>query len=620
MEDSTHPFWATVLYTTPFQCSVPSLAQVMKADAPSTDQDDGTYTAEEPVSEIIIVSDNTATQSENTMNTNPQVIHAVHGIDAFYRPISDLAALSVSHSSFEEGVPNESSTIWPTDHSQIHMNELVFNETHFFPTFSTDIYTFNSQQHETSDHRGGITYLTTISTRHPDRPQVGDRSQEAFNLQSVMYTIAEQLPHDIADRFINHFDIDRPALVCGSLEPQILQRLHSSTKFNLPVEDLRRWRHDSGPLTRQRYSERITDTPTPFSLARHLYQAMPSADHFQLRNLVVSATLHDTFYANKWTINHISQSDPVDTFDSPKPVFDLRQHLDKSHDSRITTIDYGNEGILMAGTLGGSYAYGNMYSYDTSPTTGTACGPKDFINHISISPKHTHPVATIACNDITRTLVTIDLHRNQVISGSPLVLDSPDAHPIVNCTALSPCGRLRLLVGDFPGALISDARSPTTSLLHTLPTDAGSFAASWAHDSWHVATASDSGIVHLWDARTWKTTKSFAADMAPVRTMRFSPEGGGPLTLFAAETWDYVHVIDVQTRRSQRLEYFGECAGLSVSDDGRELVVGNGDIDVGGIMVYKRDRGWEDGWGRGGDEITSRSRRRCYDLMDIDVI
>jgi WD40 repeat protein len=222
-----------------------------------------------------------------------------------------------------------------------------------------------------------------------------------------------------------------------------------------------------------------------------------------------------------------------------------------------------------------------------------------------MSPRSTHPTATIAVNDCHRTLVTVDLHRNETLSAIPLPLDPPlsttlqFSHRIVNSTALSPCTRQRLLVGDFPGAIIVDARRPS-SVLTTLPTSPSSFAAAWSEDAWSVATTSDDGSLKLWDARMWRVVREWEAWSAPVRTVRFSKLGGGPMTLFAAEALDYVHVVDVASAQEvQVLDFFGEVAGMEVGSDGGELLVGNGDVAVGGISVFARTR-WSNTGGESG--------------------
>jgi WD40 repeat protein len=205
--------------------------------------------------------------------------------------------------------------------------------------------------------------------------------------------------------------------------------------------------------------------------------------------------------------------------------------------------------------------------------------------------------------------------------------------PIVNCTALSPCGRLRLLVGDFPNTLLTDARCAAATLLHSLPTPPLSFAAAWAPDNaWYVATASDFGDFRLWDARMWRVFASFRATMAPVRALRFAPLGpGGSLALFAAESFDRVHVVDVLAARCvQTMQFLGEVGGLAVGSDGSEVMVANGDCTFGGITVFERNvdmNSWNSprivnewdgsGYGRRNRGLNWRG---VDGLMDLDLL
>jgi len=119
--------------------------------------------------------------------------------------------------------------------------------------------------------------------------------------------------------------------------------------------------------------------------------------------------------------------------------------------------------------------------------------------------------------------------------------------------------------------------------------------------------------------------------MAPVRTMQFSILGSGPLTLFAAEAMDHVHIIDVATTQNvQTLDFFGEVGGLAVSKDGSELMVANGDKMLGGLTVYERftprsnqrynDRivdDWEDDYIFHGNDTPSWRNFDIYPSLDF---
>src|ERR1700761_3479298 len=108
----------------------------------------------------------------------------------------------------------------------------------------------------------------------------------------------------------------------------------------------------------------------PYLASRHFKQTTPTVDHFQLRNLLVSPSQHDAFYANKWKVCHIDPSDPPGTSNPPRAILDLEetQQTDKSG-TRITTLDMGCENILMAGCFNGSYAYLDLLG-NSEPITG----------------------------------------------------------------------------------------------------------------------------------------------------------------------------------------------------------------------------------------------------------
>jgi hypothetical protein len=326
----------------------------------------------------------------------------------------------------------------------------------------------------------------------------------------------------------------------------------------------------------------------PYRVSRHIKKAIPKVDHFQLRNLFATSSQHDAFYANRWQVYHVDPSDPPGTAKEAKSIIDLENpNSTDTYGLLLTTLELGHQNILMTGSFDGTYTLTDLNN--TSPSTISKACPNEMINHISISPTHVHPTATIATNDPSRTLVSLDLHRNDLRTiNFPTSNDKVPA--IINATAPSPCGRLQLAIGDFAGALLLDSRAP--SVLGSLDTSPlPGFAAAWAHDSWHVATASDAGEVLLWDARMWHVIRRLDTIMAPVRSMKFSGPGAGPVTLFAAESYDFLHILDAASAEEvQTAHFFGEVGGLAVSSDGEEVMIANADPMFGGITVWERQR------------------------------
>ncbi|KAF2675506.1 hypothetical protein BT63DRAFT_450494 [Microthyrium microscopicum] len=381
-------------------------------------------------------------------------------------------------------------------------------------------------------------------------------------------------------------------------------------------------RADSGSWLRA-----FKETTSPYRLSRTHSQAIAKNDHFQLRNLLVSTSQHDAYYPRKWNVFHVDPANSVGSDEPPTPIMDL-EHLGQQDISgcRITTLTTVDPSILFAGCFHGQYAYINLGSsnpFSQPPTTGHACS-RDIINYVdSTAASPNSPTAVMATNDYKQSLVFLDCARNSIVSthsyASALnLLSSRDA--IVNCAATSPDGRLRALVGDFPGLLLTDARSGL-AISDAVPMSSSgpraqpaSFAVAWAPDSVTLATGSEDGRVRLWDARMWRVHAHMDSIMANVRTLRFAPAGSsealgagaGAPVLIAAEAVDLVHVLDGQNGRvMQSLHYFGECAGLSIAKDASSLMLANSDSSFGGLMVWEQGR-------------RGRYRRHCEDYSDSD--
>jgi WD40 repeat protein len=385
---------------------------------------------------------------------------------------------------------------------------------------------------------------------------------------------------------------------------------------------------------------------TPFQPSRLNQRAISKISHYQLRNRLVCNSRHHAYYPSKWQVFHVDPSAAVGSSDYPETVMDLECFAKESRtDAHISTINTVCDNILMAGTFSGQYAYISLDTQQATPKSldvGRA-SDKQIINYIDSTPNSPNgPTAVIACNDYEKTLAFIDCTRNQVVQSFNLQkcitrLPCPE-RAIVNCTTTSSDGRIRLLVGDFASALVTDAR--TGQVIHEISNthdETGTFSCAWAPSGPTFATAGEDKCVRIWDARMWKPTAELKTFMAPVRNLKFSPLGQGPPTLFAGEAMDLVHVLDVGgsddmwwTRhlrhptlsqreatdrqewiptqqvagRMQLLHHFGDNSGMAISPDGGELMVANGDSRFGGLMVWERTS-----WTRPSHERLERRAR-----------
>ncbi|KAI3328880.1 WD40 repeat-like protein [Xylariaceae sp. AK1471] len=342
----------------------------------------------------------------------------------------------------------------------------------------------------------------------------------------------------------------------------------------------------------------VWNTSTPDRLlARHeTYFRFRSMDlrpdvrllHFQLRNILGCASRTRVFYPS--TDSTVREMDP--TTGQVKTAMDFNNN----EESAVSTLA-AEEGILMTGSFYGTYRYRHIeaedkLSYGDGKLTEH---PSGITNHVQISAsrRSSVPLAAFASNDFG--FRTVDLATNQMISDR--MYDYA-----LNCTTLSPCKRLRVMVGDLQSVLIADAE--TGEILQRLEghRDFG-FACDWAPDGYTIATGNQDKSIRIWDARKWKNSKGesisvsvMRTEMAGVRSLRFSPLGSGKRLLLAAEEADIVNIIDAQTFNSkQTVDIFGELAGVSFASAGQEVIALSSDPVRGGVLCLERcDHGTED--------------------------
>jgi WD40 repeat protein len=312
--------------------------------------------------------------------------------------------------------------------------------------------------------------------------------------------------------------------------------------------------------------------------------------HFQLRNLMACATRDHVFYAGKSIIHQWNPKSDL----SPDTAMDLTDPTVQPFHSfqggiQISTLTVAHD-ILVAGGFCGEYGLVNLRAEkNRKHTEGLITDhPNSITNHVQVhsSRNSSLPLASFASNDMGMRVLDISTNR--------FIAEHKYEHAI-NCSAVSPDQRLRVLVGDTRSVMICNAE--TGEILQNLEghRDFG-FACDWADDGWTVATGNQDMQVKIWDARKWTSSNGLAypvatvaAEMAGVRKLKFSPLGSGKRVLLAAEPADFVNVIDAETFTSkQTLSFFGEIGGLDFTNDGQDLYVAICDNMRGGIMEFER--------------------------------
>lgn len=299
---------------------------------------------------------------------------------------------------------------------------------------------------------------------------------------------------------------------------------------------------------------------------------------------MAATSRNDVFYAGRDIVYRTDASGSPAT-----ALMDLRKEITEAGKFQITSLA-ALESVVIAGGFEGEYALTYLSDSIETPTTVGR------INHLSRESKsnitnHVHlfnsrhnytPQAVLSSND--NRLRVLDCQTN-MFTHSFLY---PQA---VNCSATSPNGRMRVVVGDFRETLITNAETGEPfETLRTHTDDA--FACDWADDGIHVATAAQDSTIVIWDARNWsRPLKVLFSELSIPRSLKFSPVGGGPRVLVSAEADDYVNIINAQTFESRQVfDFFGRTAGISMTPDGSSLFVANSEPHFGGIMEFERSR------------------------------
>ncbi|KAL5086144.1 hypothetical protein Trisim1_009632 [Trichoderma cf. simile WF8] len=308
-----------------------------------------------------------------------------------------------------------------------------------------------------------------------------------------------------------------------------------------------------------------------------------SLAHFQLRSVLACPGRTHAYYPSVQGINMLNTATKKTSL-----AMNLRAFAGMAAPA-ISTLDAGC-GVLMAGTFNGDYFLQSLTAEDKkSYSEGQISNDVSGItNHIKIyKPRRSDsPSAAIASNDQGFRLLDLQTEKYTAKFTYPFAL---------NCSAMSPDGRLRVVVGDDLNVLITNAE--TGEILQQLGghRDYG-FACDWSDNGYHVATGFQDKTVKIWDARYWRNANgvstpvcTIATEMAGVRNLRFSPSGSGRPLLAAAEEADFINLIDAKTFRSKQvIDVFGEIGGVAFTNDGQDLNVLCCDAHRGGLLQFER--------------------------------
>ncbi|KAL3821175.1 hypothetical protein ACJIZ3_007080 [Penstemon smallii] len=163
----------------------------------------------------------------------------------------------------------------------------------------------------------------------------------------------------------------------------------------------------------------------------------------------------------------------------------------------------------------------------------------------------------------------------------------------VNHTSLSPDGKLLIIVGDDPDAVLVDSSSgKSIASLHGHLDY--SFASAWHPDGLTFATGNQDKTCRIWDMRSLsKSVTSLKGNIGAIRSIRYTSDGR---FMAMAEPADFVHIFDVESgyEKEQEIDFFGEISGMSFSPDTESLFIGVWDRTYGSLVEFGRRREYSD--------------------------
>lgn len=354
---------------------------------------------------------------------------------------------------------------------------------------------------------------------------------------------------------------------------------------------------------------RIPATDSFFRFRKYLVRRDVYLAHFQLRSVLACPSRSQAYYPGGRGVNHMN---PV----SGKTELFLNNSDVTGLGAVISTLD-ANHGVLMAGTFNGEYYLKNLYTEDKKDYSDGQITPNlgGITNHIQIHKprRSSSPVAAISSND--------EGFRVMDLATEKFLLQTRYRFAL-NCSSISPDGRLRAMVGDDFKVIISDADTGQIQQELAGHRDFG-FSCDWCDDGWTVATGFQDKGVKIWDARRWCDSRGIStplctirSEMAGVRNLRFSPAGSGERVLVAAEEADFVNIIDAQTYHTkQTIDVFGEIGGIAFTNGGQDLNVLVSDRSRGGLLQLERcgvgpEPFFNNSWRRFTDRDTDQWRYR----------
>lgn len=306
--------------------------------------------------------------------------------------------------------------------------------------------------------------------------------------------------------------------------------------------------------------------------------------HFQLRNLVWATSKHDVYLMSHFSIIHWSSLSCTknEVLNVSGHVAPSEKHpgslLEGFTQTQVSTLAV-RDNLLVAGGFQGELICKYLDRPGICFCSRTTYDDNAITNAVEIHNSPSGAVHFIASNNDCGVRA-FDMEKFQL--SKHFRFPWP-----VNHTALSPDGKLLVIVGDNPSGLLVDSRSAKV----VAPLEGHldySFASSWHPDGLTFATGNQDRTCRVWDVRNLsKSVCALKGNLGAIRSIRYSSDGR---FMAMAEPADFIHVFDVKTgyAKEQEIDFFGEISGMSFSPDTESLFIGVWDRTYGSLLEFGR--------------------------------
>ena len=445
---------------------------------------------------------------------------------------------------------------------------------------------------------------------------IGNKASYLRELQRPSQITSTDLKDDICDlQGINWQDL-------GAIREQAhILRRNSYPRHVFSNQDSMLGLHYRSMPEYMNYSRALIDTDTSFRFRQlnRRYKTPCIYGHDQLRNTIAIPSKNSVIFAGKSGVHCFNP-----TFNTGKRVMNFTKSSPKRSTSllkTITTLTAG-DGLVIAGGMEGEYSMKSLASEgDEIFTSGLITDSRYGItNHIHIlSNRRSGAPQAVFCSNDDKVRI-LDCQTNTFVQEHHFLFP-------MNCSATSPDGRLRLLIGDHGYPWIVDAESGKQLLQLGTHQEHG-FACDWSTNGVHLATGHENGLIQIWDARNWNDPLQIIdSECGGARSMHFSPIGGGRPVLLTAKGADIVNIVDAVTfETQQKFDFFGEIGGTGFVPDGGAFFVAITDEIFGGFMEFERMSSGEEfvgsSWQRKevGTSLMDRQHRRHSSQNSTDEL